>query len=208
MHPQFWQFLLANVALGAYARLVAVALPIPESSADVAAASDINLEPGRRVMWFGQATSALKLWGGVALVGASVGVAVANPSASIAVLIGAGLLLYRSTVKVRIDGHGITVINGPVNWPRFTVPLNQITSIRPHHLESLHFRLRAQGIGKEGIDPRSRLIKTGNVLIVDTREHLPIYVSVEHAEEAADVTNALIARSQRERPMLPQTHTG
>lgn len=103
---------------------------------------------------------------------------------------------------------GITVINGPVNWPRFTVPLNQITSIRPHHLESLHFRLRAQGIGKEGIDPRSRLIKTGNVLIVDTREHLPIYVSVEHAEEAADVTNALIARSQRERPMLPQTHTG
>lgn len=197
IHPQFWQLLLALISMGAYGRLVAVALPIsPRSAVDVAP-SDISLEPGRRVAWFGRATSSWRLWGGLVLIATSVGVAVFNPSASIAVLMVAALLFWRSRVKVRIDDGGVTVVDGPANWPRFTVSLNQITGARTLHLDSLNFRLKEQGIGKEGGDARSRLITTGCVLVIETRNHLPIYLSLEHADEAAEVTNALITRTQR-----------
>jgi len=44
--------------------------------------------------------------------------------------------------------------------------------------------------------PGRSSFRPGDAVVIETRDHLPIYVSVDHAEEAANVINALIARFQ------------
>jgi hypothetical protein len=190
IQPQFWQYLLTFVALGAYSRLLASVLPIAPRPAEVLATSPISLEPGRRVMWFGQATSSAKLWGGLALVAAAVGVAVISPSASIAILIVAGLLMARCVAKVRIDDQGLSVARG-LGWPKFTIPLAQVAATGTHHFDSFSYR-NTKAL-EEG-DPRSLLVRRGDALVVEAIDRLPLYVSVDRADEAANVLNALVAR--------------
>ncbi len=195
IQPQFWQNLLTVILLSAYTRTVEFVLPIPTQPPKTPLASNISLEPGQRVAWFGRATSGWKLWVGVALVAASVPVAVANPSASIAVLFVAALLLWGCMAKVRIDERSVTVARGPLGWPKFSVQLPQVTAASTYRIKSLYWGSGAKVSTEEG-DARSLLVRAGDAVVIGTRHGLPIYVSVDHAEEAANFINALIVRSQ------------
>jgi len=194
VQPRFWQVLLTVIVMGAYGKLLETVLPIPTQPTKVLPASNITLQPGQRVMWFGQAISTWRLWGGLALVLASVPVAVVSPSASIAVVIVAGWLLWGCIAKLRINDRGVAVVSGPLGWSKFSVPLAHVTCASTRNFESLQYGAGKRAAG-EG-DPRSLLIRPGDAVVIETRDHLPIYVSVDHAEEAANVTNALIDRSQ------------
>jgi hypothetical protein len=192
-HPQFWQLLLTYVAMGAYTNFVASTLLVAAPTPAVVT-SDLRLERGQRITWYGQASSSRTLGLALAMVAASVAVAVVSPSASLAVLLAAVLPLLRYMVKVRIDDHGITITSNPIGWPRRTVPLEQIVGASSRRFKSLNAGLKEEG--GQG-DPRSRLIRRGDILVINTKDHLPIYLSVDHAGEAADVVNALVMRNQR-----------
>ena len=48
----------------------------------------------------------------------------------------------------------------------------------------------------DDFDARSLIVGKGDALILETTDHLPLHVSVDHADEAADVVNALVARAR------------
>jgi hypothetical protein len=50
--------------------------------------------------------------------------------------------------------------------------------------------------GGEERDPRSIVVRGGGALVIEGADHLPVHVSVDHAGEAADVLNALVARAR------------
>jgi len=187
-----WHHALLGVPLAAYGALLLSVLPIAPQPTTAPVASRLALEPGVRVLWAGRATSRFRLWVGLASLGASVVGVVVSPPIGALMLIWAGGALFNSVAKVRIDNLGVTVSRG-IGWRGRRLPLERLASARSQSITRSSMWWDLDVIDR---DVRSLIIRPGRALVVEGTDHLPLYVSVDHADEAADVINALVARSR------------
>ena len=192
VHPQMWQTALTVIAIFCYGWLLQAVLPVaPQTPAPVV--SPLTFEPGLRVLWTGGAVARHRLWITLAMVLAAVAVSVVSTSGAIAVLIAAGWLLWGCMARLRITNDGVTM-SRVLSWPAITVPLDLIPRARSSCAERSPYS--GSFSGQQEIDGRSLVVRSGEIVIIESTDHLPLYVSVDHADEAADVINALVARAR------------
>ena len=189
-----WQTLLTFLVLSVYLRCLYAVLPVAPRPPATVVSSGLAFAPGVRVLWTGRATVPARLWVVLALVGGSVAVAVLSTSAAAAVLILAGCLAWGYLARVRINDDGVALCR-LTGWPTRTLPLSTLTGARAVHVQRSEWSGRTE-LTDEECDPRSIVLRTGPTLVVESRDHLPLAVSVDHADEAAEVINALIARDR------------
>ena len=187
---------LVGAVLGAVAWMLNPVLPRPDSvtPAVPADAPRIPLAEGERLGWFGwTAAGPWVVWLalGLAVVGCFVAV-VAAPWAAIGPALGIVLLLLVAHARVVVDADGLRVTSaGIVRWLR--VPL---ASVAYAEGSELHAFREFGGFGlRFRTDERAFLTRSGEALRVVQRDGTRTYVSVDGAEEAAAVLNALVTRA-------------
>jgi hypothetical protein len=193
-----WLFLLGaliGAALGAVAWRLNPVLPRPDSG-DAAMPADaprIPLGDGERLVWFGwTAAGAWVVWIALGLAGLGCLVAVvAAPWAAVGPALGIVLLLLVAHARVVVDADGLRVTSaGIVRWLR--VPLS---SVAYAERSELHAFREFGGLGlRFKSDERAFVTRTGEALRVVQRDGTRTYVSMDGAEEAAAVLNALVTR--------------
>jgi len=193
VQPRAWQTLLTWIAMFTYMWLLHSVLPLAPRPVMPPYASQLTFPPGLRVLWVDSARSPLKLWLTLALVAAAVGAAVVSTSAAVAVLVCAGWFAWSYLVRVRITDDGVEFTRF-VGWPIHTVPLHAIIRASSRRVVRSTFTGTIEDEEHDEFDGRSLIIRTGDVVLVETTDHLPLYLSIEHADEAADVINALVVR--------------
>ena len=193
-----WLFLLGaliGAALGAVAWRLNPVLPGPDSvdAAMPADAPRIPLGDGERLVWFGwTAAGAWVVWVALALAGLGCLVAVvAAPWAAIGPALGIVLLLLVAHARVVVDADGLRVTSaGIVRWLRVPLP-----SVAYAERSELHAFREFGGLGlRFKADERAFVTRTGEALRVVQRDGTRTYVSMDGAEEAAAVLNALVTR--------------
>ena len=187
---------LIGAVLGAVAWMLNPVLPRPDSvtPAVPADAPRIPLAEGERLGWFGwTAAGPWVVWLalGLAVVGCFVAV-VAAPWAAIGPALGIVLLLLVAHARVVVDADGLRVTSaGIVRWLR--VPL---ASVAYAEGSELHAFREFGGFGlRFRTDERAFVTRSGEALRVVQRDGTRTYVSVDGAEEAAAVLNALVTRA-------------
>jgi hypothetical protein len=157
--------------------------------------SSMVLGPTERVVWVGSAHSQPMRWiGGGSLVTAA---ATAFVLPWLALTLGvAGLTITAvSSIGVRIDDLGVHTLWGPVGWPRTTIPLSDIVSAASRDVEPLHWGGWGYRVGRHGV---AAVVRAGSGLVIERRSHPTYAVTVDDADQAADVLEALRARRVRE----------
>jgi hypothetical protein len=193
-----WVFLLGalvGAALGSVAWIVNPVLPRPDSATLTvpADAPRLPLAEGERLAWFGWTSAgAWVVWLalGLAVLGCFVAV-VAAPWAAIGPALGIVLLLLVAHARVVVDADGLRVTSaGVVRWLR--VPLS---SVAYAERSELHAFREFGGFGlRFRTDERAFVTRPGEALRVVQRDGTRTYVTVDGAEEAATVLNALATR--------------
>lgn len=189
--PQGWHLVLVVVVLGAWGTALHAVLPMAPPPPAATPASPLSFAPGQRVLWMGRATSRRRIAIVLGLAVLAVAVAVGNTVGGLAVLAVAGWLALGCTNRVRITNEGVAISRIVALRPR-REQLDRITRAWSYP----HAKAYWLDHEDEEIDARSSLTGAGGVLVLEGRDHLPLHVSVDHAGEAADVVNALIARAR------------
>ena len=194
----------ASVAMPWYAIVLAVLVPAavgvlgwrviaPESITDVARpVSDLGLRSSERVVWIGHAQSGPMRIAAVviALVGGLVFFRSTAPA--VIVLAVALLLAWVSELTVRVDQAGLHVLWGPVGWPRQRIGLDAIArvhaqDIRPMQWGGWGYRITSGGTAS--------IVRSGPGMVVEKRNGNTFVVTVDDADQGADVLNALLVRA-------------
>ena len=193
-----WLFLLGalvGAALGVVAWMLNPVLPRPDSvgAAMPADAPRIPLGGRERLVWFGwTAAGAWVGWVAMGLAGLGCVVAVvAAPWAAVGPALGIVLVLLVAHARVVVDADGLRVTSaGILRWLR--VP---ISSVAYAEQSELHAFREFGGLGlRFKADERAFVTRTGEALRVVQRDGTRTYVSMDGAEEAAAVLNALVTR--------------
>lgn len=195
-----------QVPLPWYAVVITVAVPVliaaacwwllPAAWQPVRAlpASTIPLGPTERIAWIGWAQSTSMRWvaaGAVVIAGALL---VYSPWAAVVVFVVAVLLLLLSELAVRIDGNGLHTLWGPFGWPSSSVALEQIGAAHAETIEPVRWGgwgLRVSGRGVAAI------VRRGPGIVLDRVSGPAYVVTVDGADQGADVLNALLARARQ-----------
>ena len=192
-----WWVVLVVLAVGIIA-FVAVKVLLPgdhHGEASASKPSDLKLGPTERVVWVGSSMSTILR---AVVVVLALGAAVATTFSwvlGLSLLVGAAACACTYVVTVRIDDRGLHTLWGPLGWPRTTIPLSEIISASADQIEPAQWG----GWGYR-ISPRGRavIVRRGPGLVLH-RTGRPTYaVTVDHADTAADVLNALLQRAHRE----------
>jgi hypothetical protein len=191
----FWHFLLVfPIGVSAYGWLLNLVLPVAPRPAGPPPTSPLSFDAGVRVLWTGSATGKGRLLTGLLLAAASVGVAAFSIPGALVMLFLAAVALNDCTSRVRVDNHGVS-LGRAVGWPTRQLPLGRIVRAGSRPVSSPE--LYSEGLeGVEGVNVHSLVLGAGDLLVIDVSDELPLHVSVDHADEAADVINALIARAR------------
>lgn len=185
------------MALFAYMWLLHAVLPVAPRPAAAVPRSALTIRRGHQVLWLGRATASAKGWSAIGLLVAALVLAPLSSSAALATLIASGWIAWSYESRVRIADDGLRV-HRIVGWPIRTVPLAAIVRASSTYSEASVWHGWHRSL--EDPDPRSLVIREGPTLVVESNDRLPLYVSVDHADEAADVLNALVARARSTQP--------
>jgi hypothetical protein len=158
--------------------------PLPESS--------LRLTASERAVFIGSATSTAKLV--VAAVITLIGVGLTASNAAFLIVVVYGLLWANtSTVQIRIDDAGVLVRPRWIKWTVFRTPLSEIALARVARHQTAW-----QELEHPDERPRSKVIKVrirpGPAIELVLHDEKSVSISLDQAEQAADVLNALIVR--------------
>lgn len=202
-----WQMGIALLVVGIAAAVAVMVLlprddrhPLPRDDPHpkVSAPAATPVLPAHEgATWVGTARSRLLAVVAVVLAAAAVGAAFTSWPLAIALLLGAVAMAWLHIVTVRIDYRGVHTLWGPTRWPRSTVPLGVITAATAEEINPAQWGGWGYRIGPRG---RGAIVRKGRGLVLE-RDGQPRYaVTVDHADDAADAVNALLARRGDSRP--------
>ena len=153
-----------------------------------------TLAPGERATWVGRANSRIILAIGIALgvVGALGTIWFGGWSVVVA---GVGLLMgWTSELLVRVDDRGVSAHFGPVGWPRSRTPLARIEAVRAQQIEPLQWGGWGYRIGRRGT---ALVVRRGPGIVLARTGASDLAITVDDADQAAELVNALIERERR-----------
>ncbi len=194
-----WQVGIALLVVAVAAALaVAVLLPASHVGPPPASspASSMRLRPDERVTWVGEAHSRVLAVAAVVLALAAVAAAFSSWPLAIALLAGALATAWTHVVTVRVDDVGVHTLWGPAGWPRSTIPLSMISAATAEDLQPAQWGGWGYRVGPRG---RAAIVRTGDGLVLRYGRQSRYAVTVDHAEAAADVVNALVDRDHGDR---------
>jgi len=162
-------------------------------SSTVPARASYTLKPGERATWVGRARSRAFLVIGVvvALLGA-VAVVWLGPVALFAAFIGL-IIGWTSEILVRVDDRGVSAHFGPVGWPSFRTPLARIEAADAQLIEPMQWGGWGFRFGRRGT---ALVVRRGPGLVLSRRGASDLAITVDGAEQAAELVNALLARER------------
>jgi hypothetical protein len=151
-----------------------------------------TLTPGERATWVGRANSRIILAIGIVLgvVGALGTIWFGGWSVVVA---GVGLIMgWTSEILVRVDDRGVSAHFGPVGWPRWRTPLSRIEAVRAEQIEPLQWGGWGYRVGRRGT---ALVVRRGPGLVLSRRGASDLAITVDDADRAAELVNALLARA-------------
>jgi hypothetical protein len=155
-----------------------------------------GLREGERVTWVGRSTSPVL----VGLAGVLVLVAVylvftVWPVANVAALV-ALAVWWSHVVTVRVDERAVTTSWGPARWPRLSVPLDEVDTARAEEVEPRLWGGWGYRVSRRG---RAVVTRRGPGLVLELRDGSALAVTVDGADEAAELVTAMVERQLRSR---------
>lgn len=153
-----------------------------------------QLDAGQRATFIGRARSRTLLTLGVvvALLGALGILRFGMPSL---VVVGVGLILgWTSELFVRVDDRGVTAHFGPFGWPRSHTPLSRIETAVAEEIEPLKRGGWGYRIGPRGT---ALVVRRGPGIVLARAGASDLAITVDGADQAAELINALLARNAR-----------
>ncbi|WP_036516908.1 DUF1648 domain-containing protein [Nocardioides sp. J54] len=186
--------LLAMVVPVAAAALVHKQLPRHVATAVAAPTSSMELADGERAVWVGSASSRPMLVAGVVLAVAALPLWFAAWPAAIVATVAAVAMSWLHAVSVRVDDAAVSVSWGPLLWPRVGVALERVASATAEDVDPL----RWGGWGyRRTLGGRAAVVRRGPGLVLALTDGQRFAVTVDAPEPAADLVNAVLARSAR-----------
>ncbi|MFY9913453.1 MAG: hypothetical protein WAK18_02210 [Nocardioidaceae bacterium] len=163
-------------------------LPIPDSS--------LRLEADERAVWTGSAYSMTAYLSGLMLAAVGLACMVVWPLVGTVAFLGL-VRANQSLVRVRIDGHGVHPRSRWLNTRFGDIPLVAIASA-----EVTNHLTRWQDYNRVDWEKKDRevtqlLVRPGPALSLRLHSGKRHSISLDHADAAADVVNALVARHRR-----------
>ncbi|MFB9909238.1 hypothetical protein [Allokutzneria oryzae] len=187
--------IVAAVLAGALGYALAGHVPAPERTGPLPEdAPRITLAAEERASWSQTMTTRLPLLGGgVLFVGVLTAAISVEWSVAIA-LLPALLLLITSSVRVTVDGAGLSVRLSLVGWPRKRIALSEIKVV---HVKTIRPFKDFGGWGYRFNGAASGVVlRTGEALVVELTNGTEFVVTVDNAETGAALLNTLAERSR------------
>ena len=153
-----------------------------------------TLKQGERVTWIGRARSRTLLVIGVAIVLVSAltlllwGRPLSLFAAAIGLIVG-----WSSEIMVRVDDRGVSAHFGPLGWPTFRTRLDRIDAVRAEQIDPLQWGGWGLRIGRRGT---ALVVRRGPGLVLARRGASDVAITVDGAEQAAELVNALLVRER------------
>ncbi|WP_029137458.1 DUF1648 domain-containing protein [Nakamurella lactea] len=158
--------------------------------------TDSTLQFGdtERVVWVGRASSLPVRWIAVLALVASAVLVVLSVPVAVVVFVASLLLIMVSELGVRVDESGLHTLWGPFGRPCSTIALSNIAGSRAEQIQPMHWggwglRFSARGT--------AAIVRSGPGIVVDRVGGSRYAVTVDGAEQGAEVLNALLARDRR-----------
>lgn len=155
----------------------------------------LDLDVSERAIWWGDATNH---WLLVLTLGISAWLFLTMPEGSnlslryVVPLITAAVGLLFANVHVVVGNHDVTVELGVWRWPRKIIPVADITDVTVHRLNPL--RHGGWGYRKCGAGCRAFIIRGGDALVLKQGSGRTTMITVNDAQKAAALVEALIRR--------------
>ncbi|HET7682155.1 MAG TPA: DUF1648 domain-containing protein [Marmoricola sp.] len=187
-----WWLLVVTLAVPVLVGLVLFRLLPPQEPAPVRPGTSMPLADDERVAWFGSARSVAMASAGavVAVIGAVV--LFFEPLAGVLIVVVGALLWWMHVLTVRVDGRGVRATWGPTGWPGRTVPLTAVAGAESIDLEPAQwggwgYRLSTRGT--------AFVVRRGPAVVLHRRGATDLAITVDGADEAAALVNALVQRA-------------
>ena len=187
-----WYALVLVVLVPAAVGVLAWRLIISEPITDLARpVSALGLRRCERVVWIAHAQSGAMRIASVVLALVGGLVFFRSTATAVIVLVVALLLAWTSELTVRVDQVGLHVLWGSIGWPRQHIALDSIAQvhaqdIRPMQLGGWGYRITSGGTAS--------IVRSGPGIFVEKRDGRTFVVTVDDADQGADVLNALLVR--------------
>jgi hypothetical protein len=169
-------------------RVEQAALDAPEST--------IEVDPRERVVWTSRSRSWLPVVAAVVFAIASATLAIAwSPAAWLGMVI-AAMAVGDADRTVVVDRRGVSVRGGWQRRARLLVPLDQIKLVRAVEATPIltAAEYRRHDHGDEPTDRRFAVNRKGAALYIEFADYASYTISVDDADEGAEVLNGLLAR--------------
>jgi hypothetical protein len=181
--------------------VVAAVLPgderLPTTAPVAADAPRVKLVDGERATWIGRVSSPVAFVIAVpVLILSVVMVVIAQAWAMLAISVAVMVAVVTlSAFVVRVDRAGLT-IRSALGWPRYRVPLDEVVRADVTQVSPVKdFGGWGWRVGKDG--RVGVVLRKGDSLLVERTGGRSIVVTVDRADQAAGLLNALADRSRR-----------
>lgn len=184
-----WWLLVVALGVPGIVGLALFLLLPPRPETIVQPTPALELAPGERAVWFGSARSIAMAWIGVAcaLVGAVMLFFAPLPGVVLLVVGAVGWWMHLLTV--RVDGSGVRAVWGPLGWPGRTVRLADIVAAEAIELDPMQWGGWGYRLSPRGT---ALVVRRGPAIVVRRRGAGALAVTVDGADEAAALLNALV----------------
>ncbi|MEJ7628876.1 MAG: hypothetical protein WKF54_04720 [Nocardioidaceae bacterium] len=192
-----WHLLACTAVLSTAIPLLGLVLPPNESPISGRPTSRLRFAPSEHIVWVGRAISRSTVIFVSTFLALGLALMFVSPPWAISAVILALPGIWRVSTRTIIDDRGVHVTPF-VKWPTVTIPLDHVT----HAYASTVYGSRLttgwtwEGGKKLAWHPRSVVIRPGPTLVLYLADDTPVLLSVDQANEAADVVNALLLRRE------------
>lgn len=152
----------------------------------------MTLGDDERVVWVGSARSQVMAWLGLSFAVVGAVLVFVEPGLGL-ILLGTGVLLWwMHALSVRVDDRGVHVGWGPLRWPGRSYALSTIVAAEAETIEPMQwggwgYRVSPRGTGL--------IVRRGEGFVLHRSGAADIAVTVDGADDAAALVNALVQRA-------------
>lgn len=195
--PMPWHLLACTAVLSTAIWLFALVLPPNKSPISGRPTSWLRFAPSEHIVWVGRAVSQSNVIFVSTFLAIGLALMFVSPPWAFSAVIVALPGIWRVSTRTIIDDRGVHVTPF-VKWPTVTIPLDHVTIASAATVSGSRLTTGWTWEGGKKLDWRRRsvVIRTGPTLVLYLAGGAPVLLSVDQANEAADVINALLLRRE------------